>query len=182
MMLTLEHRQKPLPVEESRTGPSLVLTPAVVRTIDHLLPKRVGKVSHENVLYIAGVIEPSRRLGVSVIAPKAETGRGYYRTDRASHAEVLDALGELGLVVVAQVHCHPSRGIYHSDADDDLAFVRAEGHWSIVVPHYGQRGMLPLRDCGFHRFSQGQFFLLSEEAVSQRILVLPEAVELYRGQ
>jgi hypothetical protein len=182
MMLTVEYRKKPLPMEEEKDGPSLVLTPAVVRTIDRLLPKRIGNVSHENVLYIAGVIEPSRRLGVAVIAPKAETGRGHYHTDRASHAEVLDVLGDLGLVVVAQVHCHPGQAVYHSDADDDLAFVRAEGHWSIVVPYYGQKGMQPLRHCGFHRFSKGQFVLLSEDAVSQRILVLPEAVELNRGQ
>jgi hypothetical protein len=36
MMLTVEYRKKPLPMEEEKDGPSLVLTQAVVRAIDRL--------------------------------------------------------------------------------------------------------------------------------------------------
>lgn len=176
--IEVEYREKPLPEERTLAGPALILTASVIEAIDGLLPKRVGRKQHENVLYIAGIIESMRRVGLAVIAPKAETGPGYYRTDRASHGEVLDALGELGLVIVAQVHCHPGEGVYHSDPDDDLAFVRAEGHWSIVVPHYGLRGMLPLAQCGFHRLHQGAFAFLSEEAVEARVKVVPPSVRL----
>ena len=174
----VEYRRKPLPIERDRRGPTLILTNSVVESVGRLLPKRVRRKYHENVLYIAGILEPMRRTGLTVIAPKSETGPGHYRTDRTSHSEVLDVLGELGMVVVAQVHCHPGEGVYHSDADDDLAFVRAEGHWSIVVPHYGRKGMLPLAQCGFHRLHEGDFAYLSDEAVEARVKVIPASIRL----
>jgi len=177
-MIQLEYRKKPLPLDKALNGTTLLLTGSVIDSINCLLPRRVERDLHENVLYIAGVIEPTRRIGLFVIAPKAETGRGYYHTDRASHAEVLNVLDEHDLAIVAQVHCHPGELVYHSEADDDLAFVRVEGHWSIVVPHYGLKGMFPLDRCGFHRFQNGTFALLTKEAVAKRIKVIAPSIRL----
>lgn len=32
-----------------------------------------------------------------------------------------------------------------------------EGFFSIVVPHYGRRSMLPITACGIHVFDKGRF-------------------------
>jgi hypothetical protein len=175
--IDVPYRKTPLPIERELTGPRLCLTEGVVRSIGRLLPKRVGRKRHENVLYIAGTAAPDQRVGIAVIAPHAITGPGFYTTDRDSHSEVMDILDDLDLFVVAQVHCHPGGLVSHSNADDDLAFVRAEGFWSIVVPEYGIKGMKPFARCGFHRFTRGEFRLLTEEAVSHRITVIPDSVK-----
>jgi len=172
------YRTKPLPIDDSTRGAKLYLTEAVVEAIDLCLPKHVDGEDHENVLYIAGFIDSSRRVGCAVIAPEAETGWGYYSTSRDSHSAVLEFLGNSGLSVVAQVHCHPGAGTEHSDADDDLAFVHVEGHWSLVIPLYGLRGMMPLSACGIHRFSGGQFWLLSPEAAETRVIITPSFTDL----
>lgn len=170
------YRKKPLPTDGNTNGARLYITESVVDTIDMLLPKQVEDEDHENALYIAGFIEGDRRIGCIVIDPGAETGLGHYRTSRESHAAVVDILDHHDAVVVAQVHCHPGWETYHSDADDDLAFVHVEGHWSLVVPYYGHRGMRPLSACGIHRYASGRFWLLSSEAALRRVIILPDAV------
>ena len=43
-----------------------------------------------------------------------------------------------------------------------------EGFLSIVVPHYGRRGMMPLTVCGVHVFESGRFRRMGEAEVESR--------------
>lgn len=176
--MTYDYRFRPLATDDNESGDVLVLTQSVLATMNAMLPLQVNGVFHENVLYLAGTIEDFKRTATTVIAPRAKTSPRAYDTDVRSHAAVVDAVGRLDLCVVAQVHCHPGDAVYHSDADDDLAFVRGEGFWSIVVPNYGRKGVLPIDQCGFHCFSGGEFRLLSPRAAKARIQVLPNHVDL----
>jgi proteasome lid subunit RPN8/RPN11 len=175
------YRYRPLPRDTALNGHHLVITADVLESVARLLPKRVRGRDHENVLYLAGVIDGATRHAFVALAPKATTTPGSYMTERDSHAEVIWELSNSDLVVVAQVHCHPGVAVYHSDADDDLAFVKGEGFWSIVVPHYGRRGMTPLSACGFHCYSNGAFRLLERAAAETRITVVGTRIDLRRG-
>lgn len=162
-------------------GLRLVLTDSVVQYIERQLPLRKSFGNHENVLYIAGLILSSVRVGLTVIAPRCVTGSGFYYTDADTHAMVMSILHKHRLHLVAQVHCHPGSRVSHSGVDDDKAIVRADGHWSIVVPHYGRHGVLPLRKCGIHCYKQGDFQRLSNQAVAARVLIAPAWVDLRGG-
>lgn len=176
------YRYRPLPLDKNIDGHCLVMTGEVLDSVARLLPKRVDEEYHENVLYLAGVIDGTTRYASEVVLPMAITAPRSYTTHRDSHADVLWSLSERDLVVVAQVHCHPGTAVYHSDADDDLAFVKGEGFWSIVVPQYGKYGMLPFSDCGFHCYSNNAFRLLEEPAISSRITIVESLIRQRRNK
>lgn len=145
------------------------------------MPLCASGVPHENVLYIAGIILPDRRIGIAAVAPQCLTGPGFYRTDADAHVSVLKALRTYRLQLVGQVHCHPWRYVSHSELDDEEAIVRAAGHWSLVVPHYGTRGMLPLHRCGVHCYTGGQFRRLTRPAIASRVMIVPTLMDLRGG-
>lgn len=176
--LSPSYRRKPLPIDTNTFGEVLQLPVSVVRAIDQLLPKTVCSVNHENVLYLAGVVDQNIRTAVMVIAPQAETGPGFFKTDRKSHQQVLRALSGVDLEIVAQIHSHPGPVVGHSDGDDDLAFIKGEGFWSLVVPNYCKNGLLPIESCGMHCYSDGAFRILDEQAVSARVRLLPDYLDL----
>ncbi len=172
-----DYRRKPLPYDDRPDGHRLYLSQSVIFTIDEALPKRVGPYWHENVLYVGGRIDGDRRYGMAVVAPEARTARTHYLTDPDSHVDAMRKLRALGLVIVAQVHCHPGSCVEHSDFDDEKAIVLVEGHWSLVIPDYGRSGMMPLERCGFHCFSEGEFRLLTEDAARQRVTIVPQFID-----
>ena len=176
--LTPSYRRTPLPIDNDTFGETLQIPICVVRAIDQLLPKKVRGVNHENVLYLAGVVDANIRTASMVIAPQAETSPGNFKTDRKSHQQVLRALSGLELEIVAQVHSHPGPTVGHSDGDDELAFIKGEGFWSLVIPNYCGKGMLPIEDCGIHCYTTGQFRILDERAVSSRVHVIPDYLDL----
>jgi len=49
-------------------------------------------------------------------------------------------LYEAGLMLVAQIHSHPSRA-YHSDTDDAYPIITVLGGVSVVVPDFGRKGI-----------------------------------------
>lgn len=70
-----------------------------------------------------------------------------------------DALYELnrdcrdrGDVVAGQIHSHPDSA-YHSAADDELAIVQLPGGLSIVVPHFGRRGLAAASTWSVHQLT-----------------------------
>jgi len=169
--MTTSYRRKPLPRDSRLDGPRLVLQSSVVALLAEHLPKSVRGVSHENVAYLGGFSIGDIKYATTVVLPAAITAPGGYETDAKSHRAVTQALCSVEYEIVAQVHTHPGKAVYHSDPDDELAFVKGEGFWSIVVPNYAGKGVLPLRQCGFHLYSRGDFRLLTLAAVSNRIRV-----------
>ena len=69
-------------------------------------------------------------------------------------------------IEIAQVHSHPSDWVDHSEGDDLWASFKIEGLVSIVIPNYCKGGMLPLTNCGVHRYINGNFIRLSEKYIT----------------
>ena len=121
--------------------------------------QRSGTVAetHEGVAYWAG-----RRFGADLIvttciALAATTTFGSFETSSYTNARVVAYLADADLELLGQVHSHPGFSVGHSHGDDERALMPYEGFLSIVVPHYGRRGMTPLTGCGVHVFEHGRF-------------------------
>ncbi len=173
------YRFRKLPTDDRVKGaPELILSGDVIETLTKHLPKKVGWQFHENVAYIAGHILGDRRVGLTVIFPEATTTPNSYDTTIESHAATMDALGDLKMAIVAQVHVHPGPAVYHSDDDDERAFVNAQGFWSLVFPSYGRFGLGPVSSWGCHLHDGDRFHLLTAEAATARVLVAQRMVDL----
>ncbi len=76
-------------------------------------------------------------------------GEALFELNRACH--------QRGEVLAGQIHAHPGRA-YHSQADDQLAFVTILGGLSIVVPDFARGGLADAaRWAVFQRFEDGSW-------------------------
>lgn len=137
--------------------------------------------AHEKVLYWAGKSFDDRWVLTSCIAPKATTTWGSYSTSASENAKVIKFLAESELELLCQVHSHPGDLVGHSTGDDEGAFMPFENFVSIVVPNYGQRGILPLTQCGVHRFNNGKFVRLSDKEVEASFSVIDDVSNLIKN-
>lgn len=71
------------------------------------------------------------------LVPPQECASDRFYVSPSGMSEIFDVLRSGRLVVVAQVHSHPAEA-FHSDADDEMAIVRHEGAFSIVVPSFAR--------------------------------------------
>ncbi|MFN8592029.1 MAG: hypothetical protein U0031_11275 [Thermomicrobiales bacterium] len=133
---------------------------------------------HEGIAYWAGVATTEAWIVTTVIAPDAITTPGSYRTSAVGNARVIQAINQHHLQLLAQVHGHPEAWVGHSAGDDTGAFMPYAGFYSIVVPIYGQRGLLPLSRCGVHRYDGDRFVQLSAGEVAGQIILVPPAMDL----
>lgn len=179
-MSTYGGRLTPIPMDTSVTGRRLGLPETLVFEIDRLLRSYGAGELHEGVVYLAGVESPEQSVALLAMAPAATTTRGSFRTDLAANAAVVSTLAAQGLTLIGQAHSHPGEWVDHSAGDDEGALVRFQGYWSLVVPVFARRGILPLTQSGIHIYDQGRFARLTDAAVSARVRVIPQAVDLRR--
>jgi hypothetical protein len=155
-----------------------VLQEVIEATATLLTSYRDPATQHEGIAYWAGVSAGDIWIVTTAIAPHAQTTRGSYRTSAVANAQVIAAVANRHLQVLAQVHGHPGDWVGHSDGDNHGAFMPYIGFYSIVVPRYGLQGLLPLASCGIHRFEQGQFVQLSAMEIDQVFTVIPTSIDL----
>lgn len=135
---------------------------------------------HEGIAYLAGQPGADWSIVTTVIVPDAQHTRGSYRTSSLSNAQVIKTINDLGLQIIAQVHGHPADWVGHSEEDNRGAFMPFEGFFSIVLPRYGQQGMMPLEKCGIHRFNGRQFVQLTAEDIWRGFSIIPGKIDLRR--
>jgi proteasome lid subunit RPN8/RPN11 len=148
------------------------------QTVTVLRQSGDGDGPHEGVAYWAG-----RRVGhecviTTCIAPAAVTTYGSFDTTAQTNAKVVMYLASAGLELIGQVHSHPGRLVGHSDGDDERALMPYEGFLSVVVPHYGRRGMRPLTTCGIHLFENSRFRRLTDAEIETRFHVVDNFADL----
>lgn len=134
--------------------------------------------THEGVAYWAGVATGKALVVTTVLAPEASTTVGSFSTSVVANAAVVIKVNEFHLNILAQVHGHPSGWVGHSAGDNAGVFMPYEGFYSVVVPWYGLRGLLPLTICGIHRYERGVFIRLPNDQVEQQFVVLPSSIDL----
>jgi hypothetical protein len=133
---------------------------------------------HEGITYWAGVPSEKNWVVTTVLAPNATTTSGSYRTSAVDNAKVIARVNGLRLHILAQLHGHPGEWVGHSEGDNRGAFMPYEGFYSIVVPWYGHNGLLPLQQCGVHRYENGKFRRLTDTTLQRQFVVVPSSVDL----
>jgi len=161
--------------------PAVYLTYEMAETTARLVASfGSSRKPHEGIVYWAGIATSSSWVIVSVLTPEAETTPGSYRTTVRANAYVVKAVNEMKLQILAQVHGHPTDWVNHSLGDNIGAFMPYEGFYSVILPGYGLRGMLPIETCGFHRFEHGRFVYIEAGEVKKHFVVVPSSVDFRR--
>lgn len=132
---------------------------------DHL--KSVGKKHVEGVALWAGTIQGTTfRVSETIIpeqtALRLPSGLLYMVDDNELH-RINVWLHKHGLILIAQLHSHPSHA-YHSDTDDAYPIVTALGCISIVIPDFARGPLAPSRWAVYQLTRQGWFELNAAQA------------------
>ena len=137
--------------------------------------------AQEGVGYWAGRRFSAGMIVTTCIAPAAKTTSKSFETSSYANAQVVAYLAATDLELLGQVHSHPAFRVDHSVGDNERALMPYEGFLSIVVPHYGRRGMTPLADCGVHVFESGLFRRLGRTEVESRFRLIDGFADLRHG-
>ena len=172
---TLRRRQR----EAVAASPVVWVSGAVLeQTIEMLQRSGTLAEAHEGVAYWAGRRFGADSIVTTCIAPAATTTCGSFETSSYTNARVVAYLAGVDLELLGQVHSHPSSSVGHSHGDDERTLMPYEGFLSIVVPHYGRRGLTPLTGCGVHVFENGRFRRMGRTEVESRFRLLDVFTDL----
>lgn len=143
--------------------------------------KEYGEIdhSHEGLVYWAGTRNESEILVNAVIAPETISTPGSVTITPESNFYVIQCLSQNKLVHLGQVHSHPGSWVGHSLGDDLRASFKRNGLLSIVVSNYCHHGMLPIKQCGIHRYSRDEFIRLSKKYVQKHFKLTRTESALY---
>lgn len=155
-----------------------VIQEVVDKTATLLTSYRDDASQHEGIVYWAGISTKDVWVVTTVIAPYAYTTCGSFHTSTVANAQVIATVTNHHLQMLAQVHGHPGAWVGHSDGDNKGVFMPYRGFYSIVTPNYGLQGLLPLSNCGVHRFGDDRFIRLSATDIEQIFLVIPTSIDL----
>lgn len=122
--------------------------------------------------------------GVDVVTtltiPHAHREPAFYQVPQEETRRVSDAVGEAGVVALAQVHTHPrSYGVVHSPYDDQNALSMGTSFLSLIFPDYGERPC-GLDQVGVHERWDRRWLYLTPEQKRLRIRLLPSRIDLRR--
>lgn len=161
------------------TQPRIYLTKELAETTARQLASFCDSVKqHEGISYWAGVPTDTAWVITTILTPKAHTTQGSYQTSVVANAQVITCMNDYRVQILAQLHGHPEDWVDHSAGDNHGAFMPYTGFYSIVVPYYGLRGLLPLTQCGIHRFQGNKFIRLSATEVDQQFIIVPTSIDL----
>lgn len=135
--------------------------------------RTISRRQEEAIAYWAGVKSSDAWVVTTLLVPAALTTFGSFEVSPAGNAEVISFLSANGLRLIGQLHTHPGRSVGHSWGDEAGAAHAHENFLSIVIPHFGARGIEPLKKCGVHRFENGEFRRLARAEIATAIQWLP---------
>lgn len=92
-------------------------------------------------------------------------------------SRLTDLADELGTYLVGQIHSHPGRFVDLSDVDRKYG-IRCQDFLSVVCPHYAQRAVSGLEECGVHLFDGGGYRRLDTAEVARRIEISAATVDV----
>ena len=150
-----------------------LISSKVIKDTEMILRDYAGRIPpHEGLVYWAGRESGNLINVTAMIAPNTESGTFRVSTSCKDNCHVVNELGKLNLIEIAQVHSHPSCWVDHSDGDDMWAAFKFDGLLSLVVPYYCDEGMRPLKKCGIHRYENGEFVRLSTKYVKKHFQLI----------
>lgn len=159
--------------------PQIYICDFVISQSVTLLGESKDEISaHEGILYWAGKNFDDKWFVTTCIAPQALTTPGSYQTSAQANAEVIKYLAVHRLEMLGQIHSHPGDLVDHSKGDDRGALMPYENFLSIVVPYYASQGILPLNQCGVHRYQNKKFIRLSNDEIRKSFWIVPQILNL----
>lgn len=153
----------------------LISDSLLIRTAD-LLASFATERDAEGVVYWLGIEAGMKAIITTLAVPDADTRYGCVLTTPEVNAQVLGAIVGTPLVLIGQAHSHPRHKVRHSHFDDEHTFARHEGALSVVVPHFGRRG-ININRCGVHRYINGQFRVVGRADLSQHLVVISGEID-----
>ena len=92
-------------------------------------------------------------------------------------ARLTDLADDLETYLVGQIHSHP--GLFVDLSEVDVTYgVRCQDYLSLVCPHYAQRPVARIAECGVHMFDRGDYRRLAATEVARRVAIIPSVVEV----
>lgn len=136
----------------------------------------------ERVAYLDGVLVTTKagvRGGVvtTVTIPDALLTPGFYRVEGDAITAASTHLFGHGLRRLAQVHTHGNGDTSHSPTDDDMAYSKAPGAISIVLPFHAAGRPTPT-DGTVHIRRDDCWLALDRSGAEQEVRVVPSTVDL----
>jgi hypothetical protein len=119
--------------------------------------RQQGRRGHEGVVLWPATLSESAAIITSPLIPRQITSRLSFTIPHEENFRILEELNRRRMVVPIQIHSHPQEA-FHSEADDEYAFIKHEGAISIVIPYFAD---FPDRDFLHHAV----FFSLSERGI-----------------
>ena len=90
-----------------------------------------------------------------------------------------DMADQLNVYLIGQIHSHPKNFIDLSDLDK-IHGIRIPGYLSLVCPHYAQKQLDGILECGIHVFENGQYRRMPAHEASRRLLLCDTTVTKLR--
>jgi hypothetical protein len=134
-----------------------------------------GDYGHEGVVLWPGRLSGPTCRVTEALVPEQLTGPYAYRIPNDETFRIVDWTAAHGLMIPVQVHSHPAEA-YHSEADDERAFVQHIHALSVVVPDFGDISPFEFLDVSvtYELDASGAWRLLSPEQARARIQVAGE--------
>lgn len=90
-------------------------------------------------------------------------------------SKLTELADKIDAYLVGQIHSHPGNFIDLSEVDQVYG-IRCQDYLSVVCPHYAQRAIGGIHECGVHIFDQGNYRRFTAREVSHRIEASKETV------
>lgn len=117
------------------------------------LKNRGRSIGHEGVVLWPGVVQENEcQISPMPIIPEQITGPRSYRIPTDESFRIIQLVHQNRTVIPIQVHSHPHEA-FHSEADDELAFVQHRNGISIVIPDFANFGVAEF-------LQQAKFYIL----------------------
>jgi hypothetical protein len=139
-----------------------------------------GRLGNEGLALWLGRADGHLALVTHVVAPRGpgfRTSPLQLKLSWNAMARLTDLAGELETYLVGQIHSHPGLFVDLSEVDEKYG-VRCQDYLSLVCPHYAQRPVAGIDECGVHMFDCGNYRRLAAIEVARRIAVTPSVVEV----
>ncbi len=90
-----------------------------------------------------------------------------------------DLAEQIASPLVGQIHSHPVDFLDLSDLDQEQG-IRTEGYLSLVHPHYAQKLVSSMAECGVYVFERGRYRRLPDLEIDCRLVTVRKQVAMLR--
>lgn len=147
-------------------------------SVDVMRPN--GRIGNEGLALWLGTLDGDQARVTHLVALRGDGFRALplqLRLSWNAMSKLTDLADELGTYLVGQIHSHPGRFIDLSEVDQKYG-VRCQDYLSVVCPHYAQRALSGIQECGVHLFDSGHYRRFGAAEVTRRIVHSGTAVNV----